>query len=87
MCLSIPSRVLRTDGTTATVECFGEQREVSLVLMAENVAPGDFLLVQAGGFAYQRVKPEAAEASLKLIAEVLAEPGSATSDPVPVPSP
>ena len=31
MCLAVPSRVVAVDGLMATVEAFGEQREVSLM--------------------------------------------------------
>ena len=36
MCVAIPSRVVESDGSTATVERFGEQLEVSLMLLAEH---------------------------------------------------
>jgi hydrogenase maturation factor len=41
----------------AVTECFGQVREVSLLLMNEDVAVGDYLLIQAGGFAFERVDP------------------------------
>jgi len=71
MCMAVPSRIVAIDGLMATVEAFGEQRAVSLILLAEEVEIGDYLLIQAGSFAYQRVEPEAAEASLQLLTEVL----------------
>ncbi len=64
MCMSIPSRVVALDGMMATVECFGERRDVSLILMTEDVALGDFVLVQAGSFAYQRIDPDPAQEAL-----------------------
>ena len=70
MCLSVPSRVTATDGCTATVESFGNSREVSLLLLNEPVAVGDYLLIQAGGFAYEKVEAEHAEQALTLIAEL-----------------
>lgn len=72
MCLAIPSRVIGADGMAATVECFGVRREVSLILLDEPVAPGDYLLVQAGGFACEKVEPAKAEEALALMAQVLA---------------
>jgi len=69
--MAVPSRIVAIDGLMATVEAFGEQRAVSLILLAEEVEIGDYLLIQAGSFAYQRVEPEAAEASLQLLTEVL----------------
>jgi hydrogenase expression/formation protein HypC len=72
MCLAVPSRVIEIDGDMATVEAFGEERRVSLLLMQEEIALGDYLLIQAGGFAFERVEPDRAEESLRLMAELIA---------------
>jgi hydrogenase expression/formation protein HypC len=72
MCLAVPSRVVELDGDMATVEAFGEERRVSLLLMQEEIALGDYLLIQAGGFAFERVEPDRAEESLRLMAELIA---------------
>jgi hydrogenase expression/formation protein HypC len=60
------------DGTAVT-ECFGQSREVSLLLLNEDVAVGDYVLVQAGGFAFERVEAARAEEALALIAEFMAQ--------------
>jgi hydrogenase expression/formation protein HypC len=73
MCLAVPSKVIAVDGLMATVEAFGQRRDVNLMLMQEEVAVGDYLLVQAGDFAFDRVEPERAEESLRLMAEILAQ--------------
>jgi hydrogenase expression/formation protein HypC len=72
MCLAVPSRVIALDGDMATVEAFGETRQVSLLLMPEEVALGDYLLIQAGGFAFERVEADRAEESLRVMAELMA---------------
>lgn len=74
MCLAAPSKVIELREGVALTECFGQQREVSLLLMNEEVAVGDYLLIQAGGFAFERVEPERAEESLALMTELLAHP-------------
>lgn len=67
--MPVPYRVLRTDGETATV-AHGEQvREVSLLLLSDTVAVGDYVLVQIGDFAAERVDAEAAEEALSLLRE------------------
>lgn len=71
MCMAIPSRVVALAGEMATVECFGEQREVSLMLIDGKLALGDYVLVQAGGFAYERVEPNAALEALSIFSEVI----------------
>jgi hydrogenase expression/formation protein HypC len=55
----------------ATVEAFGETRQVSLLLMPEEVSLGDYLLIQAGGFAFERVDVERAEDSLRAMRELM----------------
>jgi hydrogenase expression/formation protein HypC len=77
MCLAAPSRVVSVGDGTAVVECFGERREVSLLLLDEPVAPGNYLLVQAGGFAFERVESARAEAALADMEELLAQPATA----------
>lgn len=72
MCLAIPSRVIALDGLHARVECFGRERDVSLMLMNEAVEVGHYLLVQAGGFAYERVEEARAQEALALMAQVIA---------------
>jgi hydrogenase expression/formation protein HypC len=69
MCLAIPSKVVAIKDKMGTIDVSGVRREVSLLLLPEEVALGDFVLVHAG-FAIQRIDPEAAEEALKLILEV-----------------
>jgi hydrogenase expression/formation protein HypC len=71
VCLAVPSKVIELDGDMATVEAFGETRQVSLLLMPEEVALGDYLLIQAGGFAFERVDVERAEDSLRAMRELM----------------
>jgi hydrogenase expression/formation protein HypC len=77
MCMAIPSRVVALSGEMATVECFGEQRDVSLMLMENPLALGDYVLVQAGGFAYERVTPIAAQEALDIFSSVFGLPAAA----------
>jgi hydrogenase expression/formation protein HypC len=69
--MAIPSRVVALNGAMATVECFGEKREVSLMLIDEQVSLGDYLLVQAGGFAYERLDFEAARETLQIFSTLI----------------
>lgn len=77
MCTAIPSRVLSIDGDMARVECFGVERRVSLMLMNEPVEIGDFLTIQAGSFAVERVPPEVAQEALAYFAAAIDEAGQA----------
>ncbi|MCF8179695.1 MAG: HypC/HybG/HupF family hydrogenase formation chaperone [Sulfuritalea sp.] len=77
MCLAAPSRILELNEGTALTECFGQLREVSLLLMDEELAVGDYVLIQVGGFAFERVEPERAEAALNLMRELMEQGGDA----------
>lgn len=79
MCLAAPSRVIEVREGMAVTECFGQVREVSLLLMNEDVAVGDYLLIQAGGFAFERVEAERAEEALALMRELMEQGGDARS--------
>jgi hydrogenase expression/formation protein HypC len=74
MCLAAPSRVVALDGLMAEVESFGERRMVNLMLLEEEVALGDYLLIQAGGFASEKVEKEKAEEALRLMQELISQP-------------
>ena len=73
MCLAAPSRVMEVRDGMAVTECFGQTREVSLLLLTEEVVVGDYLLIQAGGFAFERVEPQRAEEALALMVELMAQ--------------
>ena len=75
MCLAAPSKVIEIRDGMAVTECFGQTRTVSLLLMSEDIAVGDYLLIQAGGFAFERIDPERAAESLALMAEILGQGG------------
>ena len=73
MCLTIPSRIIEINDLMAVVDTAGEQRSVSLILMHEDVAVGDYVLIQQGSFAYERVEAERAQEALALFEEVFAQ--------------
>jgi hydrogenase expression/formation protein HypC len=70
MCLAIPARVIRLDGSKAQVD-FGEGvlREVNMTLVDAKV--GDYVLVHAG-YAIQTVDEKDALETLALWKEILA---------------
>jgi hydrogenase expression/formation protein HypC len=68
MCLAIPAKVLSVEGSSAIVSIEDVQYKASL-LMLENIRPGDFVMLHAG-FAIQKVDPEEAEETLRLLNEV-----------------
>ncbi len=70
MCLAVPSMVIDKDGLIATVDSGGTRLKVSLLLLPEDVQPGDYVLVHAG-FAIQKVDKESLEESRRLIEEIV----------------
>ncbi|MBK9571749.1 MAG: HypC/HybG/HupF family hydrogenase formation chaperone [Rhodoferax sp.] len=80
MCLAAPSRVIEVRDGTALTECFGQTREVSLLLLEDqDVAVGDYLLIQAGGFAFERVETQRAEEALALMQQLMTQGDDARS--------
>lgn len=72
--MAIPSKVIETDGMTATVECFGQTRQVNLLMMLDEIAVGDYLLIKAGNFAFEKVDEERALETLALMTDILQQP-------------
>ena len=53
----------------------GERREVSLMLLDEGVEVGDYVLVQQGRFAYERLDATDAQQALALIDSIIEDHG------------
>ncbi|MCX6375759.1 MAG: HypC/HybG/HupF family hydrogenase formation chaperone [Armatimonadetes bacterium] len=65
MCLAIPMKVVEIDGVTAVVEQEGVSRKARIDFL-DGVQLGDYVLVHAG-IAIERVRPDEAEETLRLI--------------------
>jgi hydrogenase expression/formation protein HypC len=70
MCLAIPSRVTRIENQMATIDVDGVQREASL-MMLEDVAVGDWVIVHAG-FAIHKIDEQIALETLQLLRDAAA---------------
>ncbi|WP_297985582.1 HypC/HybG/HupF family hydrogenase formation chaperone [uncultured Campylobacter sp.] len=70
MCLSIPSKVISIDENNfAIVDTMGVRRGVSLDLIAEPVAVGDYVLIHVG-FAMEKIDTQYALESLKIYEKI-----------------
>ena len=69
MCLAIPAKIESIDGDMAVVNVGGAMRKASLLLVPDEVALGDYVIVHAG-FALHRMDPEEAEESLRYLREL-----------------
>lgn len=75
MCLAIPVRVAEIqENDLAIVELGGVLKQVSLI-MVDNVAVGDYLIVHVG-FAINRLDPGEAAKTLALFSEINAAYGA-----------
>jgi hydrogenase expression/formation protein HypC len=76
MCLSIPVRIVKIEGDYATVSFGGNTCRAGVQLL-EEVHAGDYVLLHAG-FAIQKIDPEEARETLRLIDEMQDQsPGTA----------
>lgn len=69
MCLGVPMRILSKDGDAIIAEVDGVQKEASIMLLGEEVAIGDYVIVHAG-FAISRLDAEYALETLRLMKEI-----------------
>lgn len=74
MCLGVPGRVVEVDGMMATVDFFGVERRVSLQVVDEPVAPGDYVLNHVG-FAIRRIPADEIGETLDLYERLIALAG------------
>ncbi len=70
MCLAVPMQVISTDGETLVAEIDGVKRPASLIMLGEDVAVGDYVLIHAG-FAISRLDEDEARETLALMRECL----------------
>lgn len=71
MCLAIPSKIVDiNENGIATIDVDGVRRTTSLLLL-EDAAVGDYVIVHAG-FAINKVDEEAAKESLRYLKEAAA---------------
>ncbi len=68
MCVGVPSKIVKIEDSMAIIEVLGAQREVSLLLLDEDVQLGDYVIVHAG-FAIRKIHEEDAHENLRLMKE------------------
>ena len=68
MCLAIPARIVALKDNMATVDMDGTRREASLLLL-ENPALGDYVIIHAG-FAIHKIDEAEAMESLRVLRQL-----------------
>jgi len=69
MCLGVPMKIIRKDGDTILAEVDGVQKEASVMLLAEEISVGDYVIVHAG-FAISRLDQAYAEETIRMMREI-----------------
>lgn len=69
MCLGVPMRIISRTGDDIVAEVDGVQKEASVMLLGEEIAVGDYVIVHAG-FAISRLDQEYAEETLRMMKEI-----------------
>lgn len=69
MCLGVPMKILSRDGDSIVAEVDGVRKEASVMLLGEEVAVGDYVIVHAG-FAISRLDEAYAEETIRMMKEV-----------------
>jgi len=72
MCLGLPGKIVEKDEFSALVDIGGTEREVSLMMMPEEVEIGDYVMVHVG-YAISKMDPEEAKKTLETIMEIADE--------------
>ena len=71
MCIAFPGRILTIDQDNfAVIDISGTRREVSLDIVDEPVAVGDYVICHAG-YAIQRIDEELAQEKLAFLKELI----------------
>jgi len=68
MCLGFPGKILVLDEFGATVDIGGTKREVSTMILPDEVEVGDWVMVHAG-MAIAKMDPEEAQITLSVLRE------------------
>ncbi len=71
MCLAIPSKIVEIKDQMAVIDVAGVTRQASLLLL-EDVAIGDYVIVHAG-FAIEKIDAQAAQESIDLLREAVVQ--------------
>jgi hydrogenase expression/formation protein HypC len=79
MCLGVPGRVIEVDDGEAIVDFWGVRRRVSLAIVDQAVAPGDYILNHVG-YALRRIPHDDIAGTLTLYEQLLADAQDGSTD-------
>jgi hydrogenase expression/formation protein HypC len=73
MCLAIPVKITKVEGSTAEGEIGSVKRQIDISLVGD-VKPGDYVILHAG-FAIEKIDEEEAKKTLDLMQEFIESTG------------
>ncbi len=68
MCLGFPGKIIELDEFGATVDIGGTKRDVSIMMLPDEVVLGDWVMVHAG-MAIAKMDPDEAQKTLEVLRE------------------
>jgi hydrogenase expression/formation protein HypC len=68
MCLGFPGKIIELDDMVAKVDIAGTHRDVSIMILPEDVELGDWVMVHAG-MAIAKMDPDEAQKTLQVLKE------------------
>ena len=72
MCVGVPMQVISVDGDDIVAEVDGVRRSASLMMLADEVKVGDFLIIHAG-FAISKLDEDEARETIRMMKEYFSE--------------
>jgi hydrogenase expression/formation protein HypC len=70
MCIAIPAKVVQVTEHEAEVDLMGNTKKVNIDLVAEELMPGDYVLVHAG-YAIEKIEESIALETLAIFEEAI----------------
>jgi hydrogenase expression/formation protein HypC len=70
MCIAIPAKVVQVTEHEAEVDLMGNTKKVNIDLVAEELKPGDYVLVHAG-YAIEKIEESIALETLAIFEEAI----------------
>lgn len=72
MCVGVPMQIISIDGDDIVAEVDGVRRSASLMMLADEVKEGDFVIIHAG-FAISKLDEEEARETIRMMKEFFNE--------------
>lgn len=72
MCLGLPGEIVRIEGESAVIDCWGTRRVARIEATGESLLPGDFV-IEHDGVIVRRIPPDDVDRTFALYEAVIGE--------------